>query len=65
MRKDSAVLESDSAIRDAFADLTVVDGRIATEENQTAGSETAQKMMAALVQQIAQERQDHARETVP
>jgi hypothetical protein len=31
-----------------FANLTVVDGRIVTGQNQYAGSETAQKMMMLL-----------------
>jgi putative intracellular protease/amidase len=33
----------------------VVDGRIVTGQNQNAGSETAQKMMAVLVQEMAKE----------
>jgi putative intracellular protease/amidase len=33
----------------------VVDGRIVTGQNQNAGSETAQKMMGVLVQDMAKE----------
>ena len=51
LRKIGAIYESNTAFRDFFANLTVVDGRIVTGQNQNAGSETAQKMMAVLVQQ--------------
>ncbi len=51
LRKLGAIYESNTAFRDMFANLTVVDGRIVTGQNQNAGSETAQKMMAVLVQQ--------------
>ena len=49
LRKIGAIYESNTAFRDMFANLTVVDGRIVTGQNQNAGSETAQKMMAVLV----------------
>jgi putative intracellular protease/amidase len=52
LRKLGAIYESNTAFRDMFANLTVVDGRIVTGQNQNAGSETAQKMMAVLLQQI-------------
>jgi putative intracellular protease/amidase len=55
LRKIGAIYESDTAFRDFFADLTVVDGRIVTGQNQNAGSETAQKMMAVLMQEMAKE----------
>jgi putative intracellular protease/amidase len=51
LRKIGAIYESNTAFRDFFANLTVVDGRIVTGQNQNAGSETAQKMMAVLSQQ--------------
>ena len=51
LRKLGAIYESNTAFRDMFANLTVVDGRIVTGQNQNAGSETAQKMMAVLAQQ--------------
>jgi putative intracellular protease/amidase len=55
LRKIGAIYESNTAFRDMFANLTVVDGRIVTGQNQNAGSETAQKMMAVLVQEMAKE----------
>ncbi len=51
LRKIGAIYESNTTFRDMFANLTVVDGRIVTGQNQNAGSETAQKMMAVLAQQ--------------
>ena len=51
LRKIGAIYESNTAFRDMFANLTVVDGRIVTGQNQNAGSETAQKMMAVLAGQ--------------
>jgi putative intracellular protease/amidase len=55
LRKIGAIYESNTAFRDMFANMTVVDGRIVTGQNQNAGSETAQKMMAVLVQEMAKE----------
>jgi putative intracellular protease/amidase len=55
LRKIGAIYESNTAFRDFFANLTVVDGRIVTGQNQNAGSETAQKMMDILVQEMAKE----------
>ena len=55
LRKIGAIYESNTAFRDFFANLTVVDGRIVTGQNQNAGSETAQKMMGVLVQEMAKE----------
>jgi len=55
LRKSGAIYESNTAFRDFFANLTVVDGRIVTGQNQNAGSETAQKMMAVLVQEMEKE----------
>jgi putative intracellular protease/amidase len=54
LRKIGAIYESNTAFRDFFANLTVVDGRIVTGQNQNAGSETAQKMMEVLVQETAE-----------
>ena len=48
LRKIGAIFESKTAARDMLANLTVVDGRIVTAQNQNAGAETAQKMMALL-----------------
>jgi putative intracellular protease/amidase len=55
LRKIGAIYECETAFRDFFANLTVVDGRIVTGQNQNAGSETAQKMMAQLEREMAQE----------
>jgi putative intracellular protease/amidase len=55
LRKIGAIYESNTAFNDFFANLTVVDGRIVTGQNQNAGSETAQKMMAVLVEEMAKE----------
>jgi putative intracellular protease/amidase len=55
LRRIGAIYECNTARRDFFANLTVVDGRIVTGQNQNAGAETAQKMMAILVQDMAQE----------
>jgi hypothetical protein len=40
-----ARFESQSALRDFFANHTVADGRLVTGQNQNAGTETAQTMM--------------------
>lgn len=53
LRKAGAIYQKNTAFRDFFANLTVVDGRIVTGQNQNAGAETAQKMMM-LVEKIAQ-----------
>jgi putative intracellular protease/amidase len=45
LRGAGAIFESETAIRDMFANHVVVDGRLVTGQNQNAGSETAQKMM--------------------
>jgi putative intracellular protease/amidase len=45
LRAAGAVFEGRTAFRDFFADLTVVDGRLVTGQNQNAGPEVAQKMM--------------------
>jgi len=50
VRKAGAIFESNTAAKDMLANLTVVDGRIVTGQNQNAGAETAQKMMALLAQ---------------
>jgi len=55
LRKIGAIYECNTGRRDFFANLTVVDGRIVTGQNQNAGSETAQKMMGVLVQEMAEE----------
>ncbi|MFC2046085.1 type 1 glutamine amidotransferase domain-containing protein [Chloroflexota bacterium] len=49
LRKAGAIFESQTAFRDMLANLTVVDGRIVTGQNQNAGAETAQEMMGMLV----------------
>jgi putative intracellular protease/amidase len=54
LRKAGAIFESRTAFRDMLANLTVVDGRIVTGQNQNAGAETAQTMMAVLARQDAQ-----------
>ena len=54
LRKIGAIYESNTAFRDFFANLTIVDGRIVTGQNQNAGSETAQKMMAVLLQEMTE-----------
>jgi putative intracellular protease/amidase len=46
LRQAGALFESRTAFKDMLANLTVVDGRIVTGQNQNAGAETAQKMMA-------------------
>lgn len=47
LRAAGALFESASAVLEPFADLTVVDGRLVTGQNQNAGVETAQKMLQA------------------
>jgi putative intracellular protease/amidase len=53
LRKAGARFNSNTAFNDFFADITVVDGRLVTGQNQNAGAETAQKMMM-LVEKIAE-----------
>lgn len=48
VRQAKANYQSNGALLDVLANLTVVDGRIVTGQNQNAGAETAQKMMALL-----------------
>ena len=45
LRSAGGIFESETAIRDMFANHVVVDGRLVTGQNQNAGSEAAQKMM--------------------
>ncbi|MES2509720.1 MAG: type 1 glutamine amidotransferase domain-containing protein [Pseudomonadota bacterium] len=47
LRAAGAVFESSTAVLEPFANLTVVDGRLVTGQNQNAGVETAQKMLLA------------------
>ncbi len=47
LRAAGALFESASAVLEPFANLTVVDGRLVTGQNQNAGVETAQKMLLA------------------
>ncbi|WP_439114182.1 type 1 glutamine amidotransferase domain-containing protein [Hydrogenophaga sp.] len=47
LRAAGAVFESASAAFEPLANLTVVDGRLVTGQNQNAGPETAQKMLQA------------------
>lgn len=53
LRKAGAKYNSNTAFSDFFADITVVDGRVITGQNQNSGAETAQKMMI-LVEKIAE-----------
>lgn len=54
LRKAGAKFNSNTTpLSDFFADITVVDGRLVTGQNQNAGAETAQKMMI-LVEKIAE-----------
>lgn len=48
LRKIGANYKSNTAFKDFFADLTVIDGRFVTGQNQNSSSETAQKMMKML-----------------
>jgi putative intracellular protease/amidase len=58
LRKAGARFNSNTAFNDFFADITVVDGRLVTGQNQNAGAETAQKMMM-LVEKAAEEPRRH------
>lgn len=49
LRAAGAVFESETAFRDFFASKVVVDGRLVTGQNQNDGTETAVKMMQALL----------------
>jgi putative intracellular protease/amidase len=51
LRTAGALYECQTAFRDIFANLTVVDGNLVTGQNQNAGQETAQKMMKLLQHQ--------------
>lgn len=53
LRKAGAKYNSNMAFIDFFADITVVDGRVVTGQNQNSGAETAQNMMI-LVEKIAE-----------
>ena len=46
LRAAGALFESASAPLEPFANLTIVDGRLVTGQNQNAGVETAQKMLS-------------------
>jgi len=48
LRRLGVNFQSNSAFKDMFTTLTVIDGNIVTGQNQNAGSETAQKMMELL-----------------
>ena len=48
VRQADANYQSNRALLDVLANLTIVDGRIVTGQNQNAGAETAEKMMALL-----------------
>ncbi len=56
LRKAGAKFNSNTAFNDFFADITVVDGRLVTGQNQNSGAETAQKMMI-LVEKIEEGQQ--------
>ncbi|MES2149462.1 MAG: type 1 glutamine amidotransferase domain-containing protein [Pseudomonadota bacterium] len=47
LRAAGAVFECRHALRDPFANLTVVDGRLVTGQNQNAGAQAAQAMLRA------------------
>ena len=53
LRKAGAKYNGNTAFIDFFSDMTVVDGRVVTGQNQNSGAETAQKMMM-LVEKIAE-----------
>ncbi|NJL55138.1 type 1 glutamine amidotransferase domain-containing protein [bacterium] len=53
LRKAGAKFNSNTAFVDFMADITVVDERLVTGQNQNSGAETAQKMMM-LVEKIAE-----------
>jgi len=53
LRKAGAKFNGNTAYVDFLADITVVDGRVVTGQNQNSGAETAQKMMI-LVEKIAE-----------
>jgi len=53
LRKAGAKYNNNTAYVDFLADITVVDGRVVTGQNQNSGAETAQKMMM-LVEKIAE-----------
>jgi putative intracellular protease/amidase len=53
LRKAGAKYNGNTAFIDFFSDMTVVDGRLVTGQNQNSGAETAQKMMI-LVEKIAE-----------
>ncbi len=48
LRRAGAIFHSNQKRRDGLANLTIVDGRVVTGQNQNAGAETAQKMLALL-----------------
>jgi putative intracellular protease/amidase len=48
LRAAGALFEAKTAFRDVFANHIVIDGTIVTGQNQNAGAETAQRMMALL-----------------
>ena len=56
LRAAGALFESASKVLEPFANLTVVDGRLVTGQNQNAGVETAQKMLRAAGGQPVAER---------
>lgn len=53
LRKAGAKYHNNTTFLDFFADITVVDGRVVTGQNQNSGAETAQKMML-LVEKMAE-----------
>ena len=52
LRKLGADFKSNTAFKDVFANLVLVDGNIVTGQNQNAGAETAQMMMQVLIDGI-------------
>ncbi|BES65016.1 type 1 glutamine amidotransferase domain-containing protein [Gottschalkiaceae bacterium SANA] len=52
LRKLGANFKSNTAFKDVFANLVLVDGNIVTGQNQNAGAETAQTMMRLLIDGI-------------
>lgn len=53
LRNAGAKYNNNTTFLDFFADITVVDGRVVTGQNQNSGAETAQKMMM-LVEKMAE-----------
>jgi len=53
LKKAGAIFECKTSLLDLFADLTVVDDRIVTGQNQNAGKETAQNLLKLLEEKVS------------